>query len=136
MSNIHTPIGTLTGVTCHFRVQEVLFGIVKRNYCSDSLDVLLLLLKYYIFKASRLDKVFNIPSFLCKIKQNTESKNFWQRCIHHNINLIKIVTHQTSNSDWKCIGIEGTKKCLFIEIPIRIDNVKVWEKSTLNTVIV
>ena len=76
LSNVYTPISTLTGVACHFRVEEVLFGIVKRNYYSEPINVLLLLLKYYIFEASRLGRAFNIPSFLCKIKQKYTEQEY------------------------------------------------------------
>ena len=76
LSNVYTLISTLTGVTCHFRVEEVLFGIVKRNYYSEPLNVLLLLLKYYIFEASLSDRVFNIPMFICKIKQKYREQEY------------------------------------------------------------
>ena len=69
LSELYSCIRALTGITYQFRVEEVLFGIIKRDDISDPLNILLLILKYYIFEISGLGSVFKTSTFLSKIRQ-------------------------------------------------------------------
>ena len=69
LSKIQTWIGVSSDITFNFKLEEVLLGKVERIDHSHSINILLLLLKHYIFEASRLGTNFNIPTFFGKIKR-------------------------------------------------------------------
>ena len=69
LPKIYRWIESLTGTTCQFTIQEVLLGIIQVDNHSEKFNLLLILLKDYIFKVARKGSIFNTTAFSHKLYQ-------------------------------------------------------------------
>ena len=69
LSELYSRLRPLTGCLYDFDIEDVLLGIIKRSDYSEPLNILILILKSYIFEASRQGHALNINALLYKIKK-------------------------------------------------------------------
>ena len=75
--NVDRWIEPLTGITCRFTIQEVLLGIIQVSNHSDALNILLLLIKDYIFQVTLKGSSLNITAYSHKLHQIYKEQEFF-----------------------------------------------------------
>ena len=74
--NINRLAKPLTGIKCRFTIQEVLLGVIRVGSHSDALNILLLLIKDYIFQETLKGFSLNITAFSHKLHQIYKEQEF------------------------------------------------------------
>ena len=69
LTNFYRWIYSLTGIPCQFTIQDVLLGIIQPINQSETFNILLLLLKDYIFESAKRGSILNMTAFSQKIHQ-------------------------------------------------------------------
>ena len=74
--NVNRWAEPLTGIKCQFTIQEVLLGVIRVGSHSDALNILLLLIKDYIFQETLKGFSLNITAFSHKLHQIYKEQEF------------------------------------------------------------
>ena len=74
--NVNRWAEPLTGIKCRFTIQEVLLGVIRVGSHSDALNILLLLIKDYIFQETLKGFSLNITAFPINYTRYIKSKSF------------------------------------------------------------
>ena len=69
LPKIYTLLESVTGIKYYFTIQEVLLGVTKHSNQSMALNIVLLLLKKYIFEMTQKGAVLNITAFSNKLNR-------------------------------------------------------------------
>ena len=74
--NVDKWMEPLTSITCRFTIQEVLLRIIQVGNHSDALNILLLLIKDYIFEVTLKRSSSNITAFCHELHQIYKEQEF------------------------------------------------------------